>query len=322
MNVDIIMPIYNPNKWIFQAIESVFSQTYNSYNLYIIDDCSPLPSKTLSKIVQMSKNEENITYKRLESNKKAANARNVGVSISSGDFIAFLDQDDFWHPDKLSESVAYLNDNPSIGMVHSNILGVSSLGEIDKEIFLEENNFRNQKYYHLMDTLEVSKEIFTTYSVRLGTMVVQRKAFEKIGGFDAKLFGGEDLDFAVRLASKFRVGHFPKSLSFRRFHTSSVSKSFKRKRNIGRLNAIVKLHSKFPHLSSVSSNKFKTQLQDTIKMDLGSGKNKSALKLSYLLFKIEPKEFKTFSFLFLSLLNINGLFFFNFYRKFKESLEI
>lgn len=322
MNVDIIMPIYNPNKWIFQAIDSVFNQTYKSFNLYIIDDCSPLPSKILSKIIHRSSNEKKITYKRLELNKRAANARNIGASISSGDIIAFLDQDDFWHPDKLLESIDYLKNNPNIGMVHSNISGVNSLDEIDKDIFLEENDFRNQKSYHLMDNLEVSKDIFTTYSVRLGTMVLQRKAFEKIGGFDAKLFGGEDLDFAVRLASKFRVGHFPKSLSFRRFHTSSVSKSFKRKRNIGRLNAIVKLHSKYPHLASVSSNKFKIQLHDTIKMDLGSGKNKSALKLSYLLFRIDPTSFKTFSFLFLSLLKINGLFLFNFYSKFKVTKEI
>ncbi len=105
--VSIIMPAYNCEKFIQQSIESVLKQSYKNLELIIIDDCST--DKTGLKCLEY--HDSRISYYRQHSNGGCAKARNKGIELSKGEYIAFLDSDDFWEVNKLEKQIASLSYN-------------------------------------------------------------------------------------------------------------------------------------------------------------------------------------------------------------------
>ena len=98
MKVSVITPMYNCEKFISETIESVLNQTYTNWEMIIIDDCSTDKSKQIVK--QYIERDKRIRLIALNENSGAAVARNKGIEVSSGRFIAFLDGDDLWEPNK------------------------------------------------------------------------------------------------------------------------------------------------------------------------------------------------------------------------------
>ena len=103
MKVSVITPMYNCEKFISETIESVLNQTYTNWEMIIIDDCSTDKSKQIVK--QYIERDKRIRLIALNENSGAAVARNKGIEVSSGRFIAFLDGDDLWEPNKLEKNV-------------------------------------------------------------------------------------------------------------------------------------------------------------------------------------------------------------------------
>jgi len=107
--VSIIMPAYNCQDFIEESIDSVINQSYIDWELIIIDDCSE--DDTVS-IIQKKINVDNrIKLYRLETNSGAAIARNTAISYAKGEFIAFLDSDDIWFPNKLEKQLTFMREN-------------------------------------------------------------------------------------------------------------------------------------------------------------------------------------------------------------------
>lgn len=106
--VSIIMPAHNSAKFIAATIESVIKQTYQNWELIIVDDCSR--DETMS-IVKKYEQDLRIKYLKLERNSGAAIARNKALEISTGRFIAYLDADDLWKEEKLKIQVEYMLEN-------------------------------------------------------------------------------------------------------------------------------------------------------------------------------------------------------------------
>ena len=104
--VSIITPLYNSERYIAQTIASVKSQTYPNWEMLIVDDCSA--DKGYQIATGFSKKDERIKLFKLTQNSGAGFARNKGIENADGDFIAFLDSDDIWHPDKLSKQINYM----------------------------------------------------------------------------------------------------------------------------------------------------------------------------------------------------------------------
>jgi len=102
--ISVIIPSYNRAGTITRAVMSVLNQTYQDLELWVIDDCS----KDNTKEVLDTINDPRLHYYRLEKNSGACVARNKGIELSQGDFIAFNDSDDQWHPDKLEKQLAFL----------------------------------------------------------------------------------------------------------------------------------------------------------------------------------------------------------------------
>lgn len=107
--VSIIMPTYNCGKFIKQSIDSVLAQTYKDWKLIIVDDCST--DHTYDEIKPYLDEHSNIVYYKLEFNQGAAAARSKAIELADGEYVAFLDSDDIWDPDKLEKQLYFMEQN-------------------------------------------------------------------------------------------------------------------------------------------------------------------------------------------------------------------
>lgn len=107
MMVSVITPTFNSSKYIRQCIDSVLAQSYNDFELIIIDDKSV--DDTIEIIEQYT--DSRIILLSLDKNSGAGIARNKGIEVAKGEYIAFLDSDDTWHPEKLEKHIAFMDEN-------------------------------------------------------------------------------------------------------------------------------------------------------------------------------------------------------------------
>lgn len=106
--VSVIIPVYNAEKFIEQTIKSVLSQSYKNFEIVLVDDCSTDASGNIIK--SMQKEHSEIRYYKLDKNSGAAVARNKAIELAEGQFIAFLDSDDCWKPEKLEKQIQLANE--------------------------------------------------------------------------------------------------------------------------------------------------------------------------------------------------------------------
>lgn len=135
--VSTIIPTYKGAGFILDALESALAQTYPRQEIIVVNDGSPDDTEAL-----LAPYRDKIVYIKQE-NLGFAIARNVGILRATGEYIAFLDHDDIWHPEKLALQVAYLEQNPDVLLVGSDFSGFASNG------FFERSNIRT--YYHVID---------------------------------------------------------------------------------------------------------------------------------------------------------------------------
>jgi glycosyltransferase involved in cell wall biosynthesis len=107
--VSIITPCYNSRQFLAQTIESVLVQTYQNWEMIIIDDCSTDDSYNIT--LKYAEKEIRIKVYRMEKNGGAALARNKSIELSKGDYLAFLDSDDLWFPEKLEKQLQFMIEN-------------------------------------------------------------------------------------------------------------------------------------------------------------------------------------------------------------------
>lgn len=110
--VSIVTPVYNCEDYIGETIESVLAQTYTNWEMLLVDDCSPDNSEAIIKEYQ--ENDQRIKYIKLPENGGAAVARNRALAEAKGRYIAYLDADDLWLPEKLERQLAFLEANKCV----------------------------------------------------------------------------------------------------------------------------------------------------------------------------------------------------------------
>ena len=107
--ISIIIPSFNSQKFIAETIQSVQNQTYQNWEMIVVDDCSL--DRTVSLILEMAEHDKRIQFFQLDKNSGTGVARNKGLSFASGRYISFLDADDLWKSDKLQKQVDFLKLN-------------------------------------------------------------------------------------------------------------------------------------------------------------------------------------------------------------------
>lgn len=106
--VSIIMPLYNGKVFLKKTLDSIVNQDYKTIELIIVDDCS---SDNPIEVIEQYKNQILITYVKLETNSGAAVARNIALKMALGEYVAFLDSDDIWYPNKLKKQIEIMKKN-------------------------------------------------------------------------------------------------------------------------------------------------------------------------------------------------------------------
>ncbi|MCI5868734.1 MAG: glycosyltransferase family 2 protein [Dorea sp.] len=185
MLVSIVIPMYNREKTIQMAVESILKQTYQDIEVIVVDDCSTDGS------VEVVKNmhDERIRVITCEKNGGACVARNIGIENANGQVVAFQDSDDFWHEDKLEKSLYYLN-KENADMVFSAVFrkGENQYGDERRVVPTYNLNYEKNKLARVLMMNCVSTQ----------TIVAKKNVLEKVR-FDERLPRFQDWDFALQV---------------------------------------------------------------------------------------------------------------------------
>ncbi|MEM9213509.1 MAG: glycosyltransferase [Cyanobacteria bacterium P01_F01_bin.150] len=198
--ISVIIPTYNCDRYLFQAMDSVFAQTIEDYELIVIDDGST--DNTVRVMEQMEKQYETgrsqrnlpdrsqrIRYVR-QSNQGVAVARNHGIQLARGEYIAFLDADDWLVPTKLERQRAIFDANPDVGMVHSGWQRVDAAGQA----LMDVKPWLDCPYLDLAQWLQWKP-------VLPSAMMFRKDWLLKADGFNPQFPPAEDTDLILRLAA-------------------------------------------------------------------------------------------------------------------------
>ena len=207
--VSVIMPAYNAEAYITQAIESILAQTYHQWELVVINDGS---TDNTQNIVS------SFTDHRIRSinqeNHGLGEARNTGICAAKGEFIALLDADDTWKPSYIDKMTALLNSHPSAAAVYSGFQYINSLGNL-----IGKPNLKIVAPDVFHNTL-----IFEGNWLVPSAVVFRKQLVEEVGLFDGSLLGVEDADFWIRLSAQHMFVGLPAALVNYRIHNENMSK--------------------------------------------------------------------------------------------------
>lgn len=192
--VSVVVPAFNAATFISRCLESINSQTYRPLEVIVVDDCS---SDDTCAYVE-SLNSENITLVRLNENCGASHARNIGIQHARGKYIAFLDADDSWRPNKLSLQIPLLEKDPEVVLIGCNFQYVTE-GRLGSYFF--------EKYPPPETCIYGAWKILLEYSfIQTSCAVVRKDILDKIKLFDEELIIAEDQDLWIRLSYEGKVG--------------------------------------------------------------------------------------------------------------------
>ncbi len=197
--VSVIIPAYNKAELTVKAVISVLRQTYDNIEIIVVDDGSIDNTRAKLRVYDYF---YKINYMYQE-NKGACNARNLGIRLASGDYIALLDCDDIYYPEKIAKSVKYLEENPDCGFVYTNAYLIDANDE-----WVSNYSDLGQKQND-----EIVSELFFNNVICNSTSVVRKECFEKVGLFDEKIFIPADWDMSLRLSEKYRIGYIAERLT-------------------------------------------------------------------------------------------------------------
>lgn len=194
--VSIIIPTYNREKLIKRAIDSVLNQTYQDYEVIIIDD----GSKDRTKEVIEEIGDNRIRYIGLEINQGVSHARNVGIQEARYEYIAFLDSDDEWMPNKLELQMRKMTKaSNEVGIVFCRMGG--KLRNSEKRFLCPDESYKKEILEgNIFHPLLLQNVIGTP------TMLVRKKCLEEIGGFKETLQCLEDWELILRIAKRWQIG--------------------------------------------------------------------------------------------------------------------
>jgi glycosyltransferase involved in cell wall biosynthesis len=215
--VSVVLPVFNGTRFLREAITSVLDQRFKDFELIAVDDGSTDGSAAiLSEYPQIRV----LTQK----NAGQSSARNRGISVASGEMIALIDQDDRWHPTKLSRQIDALDAMPHVGMHYSDMDAIDERGNLETRRIIAAARLEHPKR-SIVDCLRQDMFIIPT------AVMFRRRIFDQVGGFDERLSGYEDDDLFLRMFPLTCFEFCPESLVQWRTYSSSYSHSERMERS-------------------------------------------------------------------------------------------
>ena len=202
--ISVIIHTYNNEKFIAETVESVLGQTYKDYEIIVVDDGSEDGTRD-ALMPYMQK----IRYHYKE-NGGIASAKNAGINLSQSEFVAFLDHDDLWVPDKLQLQMEYFKGNPQAGLVYAKYTSFRDGKEL---------RTKPEKGYSGW----IFKELLAKSFIQTSTVVVKKECLDAVGPYDESFTLGDEYDMFLRISKKYQCGFIDKGLTRYRVHDTNAS---------------------------------------------------------------------------------------------------
>jgi len=195
--VSVIIPTYNRANLLPRAIESVLNQTYQDFEVIVVDDAS---CDNTEEVVQ-GFNDPRIKYVKHKINKGGSAARNTGIKTAEGKYIAFLDSDDEWLPEKLEKQVRKIERSPEkVGVIYTRYWIIQN----GKKFLSREPKKRGDIF---------EDELIKDWVSPTSCVLVKRECFAEVGGFDENLPVRQDYDMWLRIAKYFYFDYIKEPLA-------------------------------------------------------------------------------------------------------------
>lgn len=214
--ISIIIPSYNRAEFLKEAIQSVLNQDYFSigsetslFELLVIDDGSTDQTKTVVDSFAFP-----IVYRYLD-HKGVSAARNLGIKLSQGNYVAFLDSDDLWKKDKINVQMSLMKSLPQTKICYT------------EEIWIRNGVFVNPKKKHQKYSGWIFEKVLPLCLLSLSSTMFHRSVFEEVGIFDEDLPACEDYDLGIRVALRYPIHLITKPLIIKRGgHPDQLSRKY------------------------------------------------------------------------------------------------
>lgn len=209
--VSVVIPAYNAMTYLPETLESVLKQTFNDFEVIVVNDGST--DETEQWISQVKDPKVRLISQK---NQGLAGARNTGITHAQGEYIAILDADDLWEPDKLEKQVRVLDENPEVALVYTWVG------------FIDENGNHTGRLFKNRAEGDVWEELTQHNIVECGSVpLIRRSCFDTVGLFDRNLGSYlEDWDMWLRIAANHQFKVIQEPLVYYRQLSSSASRNW------------------------------------------------------------------------------------------------
>ena len=224
--VSIVLPVYNGEKYLSESIDSVIAQTYQDWELIIVDDCSTDSTPTIAK--KYAQNDNRIKYYRNAENCKLPKSLNVGFSHTKGDYLTWTSDDNRYHANAIERMIAAMRENNCEFVF-------AAYTKIDEN---------GNKIKDKVDKKDIVK-MLPVQNVIGACFMYTRNVYETIGDYDTELFLAEDFDYWQRIYGHFNAVYIREILYDYRLHDSTLTNTL---RQADLLRAICKTITKNRHL--------------------------------------------------------------------------
>jgi len=208
--VSVLIPVYKGETYLGRAVESALAQTYPNLELLIVNDGSPDNSR---QVLQPYLSRPNVRYIE-KANGGVASARNAALSVATGEYVALLDQDDAWHPQKLERQVAVLSQHPEVALVHADVTYIDANDTV----------LPRDPYFPASVEGRCFDRFFMANPVMACTALFRRRVVDELGGFDEAIRFSDDYDLWLRIVRHHAVAYIDEPLAMYRVHGSNESR--------------------------------------------------------------------------------------------------
>jgi glycosyltransferase involved in cell wall biosynthesis len=215
--VTAIVPAYNAAAYLPHALDSVLAQTSGDWEVVVVDDGSTDNTRAVVDSYR-PKLQGKLQYIH-QSNRGLPAARNAGMRAARGEFIALLDADDVWLPNRLERGIALLETDPEIGLVHARVVRINRYGTITGQLKVDTKYMSGR----------IARHIYTRRAhIVCPTVMFRRSCIETAGWFDEAMQATEDRDLWFRIALHYKVAYIDEVLAYYRLSPSSMTSNLDR----------------------------------------------------------------------------------------------
>ncbi|SRR5258706_835555 len=207
--VSVVMPVYNCEKYVGAAIESILNQTFEDFEFIIIDDASS--DKTYSVVKGFARRDKRIHLFRNRKNLQIANTLNKAISLARSDIVVRMDADDFSYPRRIEIQYSFLVKHPKVAIVGTNM------------DIMDNNGYIVSKREYLTESKALKKTSFRYSPFAHPSVVFRKHVFEEFNGYDPTMVPCEDIDLWFKIGSKYEFANIPQTLIKYRLIISSNS---------------------------------------------------------------------------------------------------